>query len=469
VIRVALTLALLLGLALAGWLATRSWTHDRGGAAAVAAPPPAARPAPAPAAAAARASERLPPLEELPEPVRRYLEATVYPPTSGLLTPERADLLNPNARHERPRPIPDTLGPDESKLVSSLFTSDRFQYIGEDVAEARLVVQGRDGPIEVNVLRAQAWREGRGGDEGEPEPFVLRRAEDGLRGEIELARFEDHHGPIRLEVEFEYAPDRTHTEELRLFLTPASRIPAVFTGELQDQQQAGGLRVLAGIEVRTPGFYRIDANLFDAAGQPVAFASFKGELSPSDRSVALDFFGKVLRDADAPGPYTLRDLRGYRFLDGSYPDREHIPDAAFRFVTAAHAADATAVETLSGAPRGERARRVRRSQRRGTRRRDRRRRGRSRHYGRDGCLVREGAAGRRACRGRPAGGRYGRRIRKNPIEGWSELCLNTPVLSSSANAGEDSGVEAAHFGERRRGALKRRPAAARRNGTWRSP
>ena len=50
----------------------------------------------------------------------------------------------------------------------------------------------------------------------------------------------------------------------------------------------------------------------------------------------LEVWGKVLRDAGIPGPWTVSEIRGYRFLEGRYPDRELIPDAGVSWVTGRH-------------------------------------------------------------------------------------------------------------------------------------
>jgi hypothetical protein len=72
----------------------------------------------------------------------------------------------------------------------------------------------------------------------------------------------------------------------------------------------------------------------------VAFAVFKGELGSGSQTIPLEVFGKVLRDAGVPGPYELRQVRGYRFLDGQYPDRERLADIDGTWTTEAWPLDA---------------------------------------------------------------------------------------------------------------------------------
>ena len=44
----------------------------------------------------------------------------------------------------------------------------------------------------------------------------------------------------------------------------------------------------------------------------------------------------LLIDLGASGPYQLRNLRGYRFLDGHYPDRLPLRDATLPYWTHAY-------------------------------------------------------------------------------------------------------------------------------------
>jgi hypothetical protein len=163
---------------------------------------------------------------------------------------------------------------------------------------------------------------------------------DRLAAELPLHRFADHHGPIVLDVRFEYARGRFHEDSLRLFYTSPDRIPARLTGEARDFVRDGSLVVALEVDVDQRGFYRFDANLYGGDGRPVGWAAWKGDLDPGRESVDLSFYGKVLRDAGVPGPYTLGEPRGYRFLDGEFPDRELLPDAPMDYTTSAWPLDA---------------------------------------------------------------------------------------------------------------------------------
>jgi hypothetical protein len=322
--------AALLALLVLGWWMTREAPRED--------PPVAAAPPPDVAAAPPPAPDP-PPEEELPEAIRRYLEATPYPGTSGRLAAANDDLLHPNQRYERPRPIPETLSGDPRTVAFTLFTADRYFYQGDEVVHAWLEARRGGASMPLRVLRASARGEGDAGPEGPAVPLDFRWESDRFVTDLPLSRFADHHGPIVLEVLYEWAPGATQEESLRLFHTPTARIPARFTDDFQDSLSDGSLLLEVGIEVELPGFYRVDANLYDAAGRPVAFAVFKGELDRGDRAVPLEVYGKVLRDAGEPGPWTLRQVRGYRFLDGEFPDREIVPEHPGSWQTGGHSLD----------------------------------------------------------------------------------------------------------------------------------
>jgi hypothetical protein len=296
-----------------------------------AAPPAPVEPEPAPGPGA--------PPDDLPEPIRRFLEATPYPPTSGRLTRAHQDLLFPNRRHERLRPIPDTIGEPRGEQVQWLFTADRWAYVGPATVHAWLEVRRGDEPVPVEIVAASVVREGRAGPVGEAAPLDFAPEGDRLVADLPLHSFADHHGALVLSVRFAWAPGREHEDALRIFSTPADRVPGRFS-RIHDSLHEGNLRIGVDVDLDQAGFYRFDANVYGPDGEPVAFATFKGELARGGQTVPLDVYGKVLRDAGVPGPYTIGEVRGYRFLDGQFPDREQLADLPDRGTTAGYPLEA---------------------------------------------------------------------------------------------------------------------------------
>lgn len=256
--------------------------------------------------------------KELPPQIQRFLDANVYPPTSGRLSADATDLLNPNQRYESPRPL------DEDGDVTSVFTADRYYYTGDEKPLVWLEVREGDQPADFDLRRATARAEEDGQPSGDPVDLGLQLDGDRWIGVLDLAQvFPDHHGTILLEVAFEEGGE-IYEEAIRIFTTPVDLIPAQFMGDFRESVRNGSLLIEAGVDVRTPGFFRFDANLYDRNGKPVAFAVYKGELEPGENWLPLEFFGKVLRDQGAMGPYSVQQLRGYRFLEGQTPDRENL-------------------------------------------------------------------------------------------------------------------------------------------------
>ena len=266
----------------------------------------------------------------LPEAVRRYLEANVYPPSSGRLSPDDEGLLHPNRRYERYRPIRDSFRDGAASGVSFLLTADRYDVTGGDDVAVWLEARRGDAPHPLRSVEASVVREGRAGVEGEPVPVDFRETRERWEASLPIddPALADHHGHLLLAARFEYAPGKLHEDSLRFFHTPEDLVPARFDGRFLDYVRDGNLRVEVGVDVARAGFFRFDANFYDASGEPVAFVAFKGELPEGSVGVPLELFGKVLRDAGAPGPYTIGELRGYRFVDGAFPDRETIPGPA---------------------------------------------------------------------------------------------------------------------------------------------
>lgn len=126
-------------------------------------------------------------------------------------------------------------------------------------------------------------------------------------------------GDLLLRVEAEAAGERGTLVYAFVYTGEA---PAAFTGAIRDRLENGSVVFDVGIDVRRPGRYRFVGRIDDASGEPLALARFDGELAAGRVAVPLVLFGKIARDASAASPFALRDVEGFRLLDGVYPDRE---------------------------------------------------------------------------------------------------------------------------------------------------
>jgi hypothetical protein len=265
------------------------------------------------------------------DPLTAYKKANVYPPTSRPLTRDQLDLLAPNRRHETLREA------DQGDGITYLFTADRYFVIADETLTATLEVR-RDGkPIAVTltqsayaILDPVAHRE-------LPIPLSFAPRGGGLAATITPAKLDlARQSAIGVYVEFDYG-DGKQRAHFNFEYTPAAGIPARFTGTFHDEIESGSLVIHAVIDVIAPGPYLIDANLFDAADQPVAWTRFKGDLAAGRQIADLVFFGKVLVDASARGPFHIGQLRGARFALGRDPDLEQMPPFPGSFTTKPYA------------------------------------------------------------------------------------------------------------------------------------
>lgn len=84
---------------------------------------------------------------------------------------------------------------------------------------------------------------------------------------------------------------------------PSARL----TGNYQDQLVDGNLQILAELDVKALGEYRIDATLDGAKGL-IAWAQGTAALEPGIVWMPITFWGLVLRQANEPGPYRLSSI-----------------------------------------------------------------------------------------------------------------------------------------------------------------
>lgn len=329
---IAIAVATLIVAATLWWHTGREPLH-----AASVATPPAPAASRSSAAPARLASLPAPPVTPYPErgtaglstddPLTAYRKANVYPPTSRPLTAEQLDLLQPNQRHEATQPTEHGLG------VSYLFTADRYFVIGDETLTATLEVRKNGTPIPVKITQAYAAVLDPVTHVDKQIPLTF-----GARGTSLASTFAPSTLPLKrqtaiaIDVEFDHGSGTQHGH-FDFQYTPAGGIPARFTGTFGDAIDAGSLVVRAGVEVTAPGHYVIDANLFDAADQPVAWSRFKGELAAGTQAAELVFFGKVIVDAAAHGPFHIGQLRGARYAPGEDPDLEQMPSFTGSYVT----------------------------------------------------------------------------------------------------------------------------------------
>jgi hypothetical protein len=274
------------------------------------------------------------------DPLTAYRRANVYPPTSRPLSAEHVDLLAPNQRHETARPT------DADDGTMFLFTADRYFVIGDEALTATLEVWRDHTPIAPTIRQAFAvvLRPGQAPEPADAIPITYTPRPGGgviARFAPSTLRGLERQTAIGMYIEFGTGAGETAVQRASFDFqyTPAGGIPARFTGTFSDVIVDGSLVVTAEVDVARAGPYLIDCNLYDAAGQPVAWTRFKAPLAAGRQRAPLVFFGKVLVDAAARGPFRIGQLRGARFDAGRDPDLEQMPPYAGAYETRAYTPD----------------------------------------------------------------------------------------------------------------------------------
>ncbi len=244
-----------------------------------------------------------------PTELERYREWARYPPDSRPLNAGQVDLINPYSSERPAVPVqgssnqctmvPESAvscGPSPFHVYLSC-KNERGEVVQIDSVKFRTYIQ--DG--QKTVPASQAAYAGDTGTNGD-------RAADGIHTFVVRPGAKDW-GDMFLEADFR-VQGRRHNQRAHWFSTPHN--VAEFVSGLREQARGGHLVVFVPVRVLKPGYFVIEANLFQAGGRPVATASYEGDLKAGQQSVELRFFGKVIRDSGRNGPYVVRGLRGMR-------------------------------------------------------------------------------------------------------------------------------------------------------------
>lgn len=158
------------------------------------------------------------------------------------------------------------------------------------------------------VLDTQSWQT-------ETPQIEAGTAENRFQYKLTYRPRKDDWGDMFMEVNFVIPAEPggfTHTLKTHFFSSPVA--PAQFEGIAGERIEDGSLIITANLNVKLPGRYTIEANLFNEDG-PVAYAREDARLQGGPQQVELKYFGKIFHDANAVGPYILRGLRGIQNTD----------------------------------------------------------------------------------------------------------------------------------------------------------
>lgn len=324
-------LAAALAAALAAVLLHAGTSGDDASAAAPAAPSPAPEPAARAVAALPTPSPRVDPLDadmlssrSLREALAAYERESIYPPTSHLWSEERAGERTP---WNQPFPVEHLLDDRPGQETALRFASDRHhveagQALTSTIEVAPVARRSERLPIAFRsaiVEMAGAGRtgielvyrdDGKDGDAVAGDHVYTNRFVPADQRALAVAR------TVRLQVDLE-AGGVERLANLDFTYTPRPLLAlAGATGTVHD----GSLGVVLDLDVREPGAYQFDADVFAADGTTqIGWITERWRELPVGRArVELVLFGKVLRDRGIAGPYVIANLHAERRAD----DRE---------------------------------------------------------------------------------------------------------------------------------------------------
>jgi hypothetical protein len=267
------------------------------------------------------------------EALEQFKRNTRYPPTTRRIDEDSHDLLNPGARHEQRHKLPgDENNPELDWEV--LYTADRFFVREKEPVLVSLQLWNKGKPVAPGQVSMVARTVSASNDAN---PVSLATRPDGAARTAVFTpndHWPDYAGQIRVVTEFSAAGLERQTGSLDFFFTGADRIPAVFTGRISDRLENGDLLFDIEVDVKTAGYFRIDGNLSNSSGLPFGWARFEGELLEGLAVISLRYYGLVFHDAQAVGPYILKNLHGARLRPGDVPHKEDMPEPAGDYVTA---------------------------------------------------------------------------------------------------------------------------------------
>lgn len=258
--------------------------------------------------------------EKIRQALEDFKRSAVYPPWSRRHDEGTRYLVDWNVPIVEPAPV-DTEG--DSGLTYR-FGADRAAVGVGEALTSWIEVSDREGNRRA-ITVTQAWVEAPG-DAARQRMVSLVYNDQGVDGD-EVAgdhrytnRFipsniEAFHEPRQVHIVAELEVDGRRLRAIRPFDYAAR--PVLRVVGVSDELREGSLALLLDVEVLEAGRYKLQANIFTGDGlTALAYADRDVALAQGQHRVELKFFGKVLYDSAADGPYLVRDLRGFLRKDG---------------------------------------------------------------------------------------------------------------------------------------------------------
>lgn len=262
-----------------------------------------------------------------------YKKWAQYPPGSRPLRPEYTDVIEP---HKIPvpyqmMPVPDGKdGLKAGKFQCRLQPAEHTVTEGEameillscqdpETANDPRAAQGTEIRVEsmelVRYLDTKTW------------PVAEPETKPGTQANSFTTTFvfrpkRDDWGNMDFAVKFKLPAEGSgFVHELKTHFFSSPLAPAQFTGNFRERTENGSLVISAELDVRMPGRYEVQANLFAQDETPIGTSKVYQKLTGGRQFVDLLFFGKLLHDQGSAGPYILMGLHGLQDTDPLDPEK----------------------------------------------------------------------------------------------------------------------------------------------------
>ncbi len=250
-----------------------------------------------------------------------YLKANKYPPDSRPMS-EHPDMETP---HWVPRySLKIKRADGKPGMADIILSQDRRFLVADEVATLSMKCRVGDKPQPCRVYGAWLKKLTDPAVSGTPggQPVSFNEGPEGsqvAKVQPSALGFSNFHGLLRVDVAVDVGSESGATG-YQLEYTPDA--PATFTGAIEESLENGTLFLRAGMNVKRAGQYVLYARVDDAKGKTFAFLSVNQEFAAGEQKVPFRLFGKLIHDEKPAGPWSLRDLEGFRLLEDQTPDRE---------------------------------------------------------------------------------------------------------------------------------------------------
>lgn len=259
------------------------------------------------------------------EVLNDYTTWAKFPPNSRPLKPEYLDVIN---YKQIALPFQSMVIVKDGQLKAAQFEC-KLQPVKHTVLEGETLEihlecrnpeNAQGTPIKIETVRLERYIDDK--TFGVPTPEVKPgTAENNQKTIISFKPRREDWGDMQLSLKFGIPAENSgfiHDMKVHFFSSPVT--PATFTGNFRERIENGSLIIAVELDVRMPGRYTIEGNLFAAEDKPIAHTKTDARLTGGKQMVDLLFFGKIFHERRSGGPYILKGLRGIQETSALDPE-----------------------------------------------------------------------------------------------------------------------------------------------------